>query len=266
MAKIGLSYIRYSNLQEAQDGTPTYDGSKTLGKAVSCQSSITNNSATLYADDVLAESDTSFQAGTLTLGVDDERDEVFAPLLGHEISAEGEMICNANDIAPWVGVGRVVMKIVENVRYYKAIVLYKVKFGQPSDDENTKGESVEFATSSIEGTIATLANGNWRTSQTFATKAEAIAYIDAIFSNSTLTYRVNYDANGGTGTIASSTVTAGNSITVDSGASLTAPEGKTFGGWALNSSASVATIAGGSTYTPTRDTTFYAVWEDSEET
>ena len=182
MAKIGLSYIRYSKLTEAQDGTPTYDGSKTLGKAVSCSSSITNNSATLYADDTLAESDTSFQNGTLTLGTDDERDEIFADLLGHEAGENGEVVCNANDIAPWVGVGRVVMKIVDNVRYYKAIVLLKVKFGQPSDDENTKGESVEFATSSIEGTIATLANGNWRKSQTFATKAEAIAYIDGIFA------------------------------------------------------------------------------------
>lgn len=262
MAKVGLSYIRYSNLTEAQDGTPTFNGSKTLGKAVSCSSSITNNSAQLFADDTLAESDTSFQSGTLTLGTDDERDEVFAPLLGHEVGEEGEVISNANDIAPWVGVGRVVMKIVENVRYWKAIVLLKVKFAEPSDDENTKGESVEFATSSIEGTIATLKNGDWRKSQTFATKAEAIAYIDGIFANGALTYRVNYDANGGTGTIASSTVNAGNSITVNTGASLTAPAGKTFGGWALNSSASVATIEGGASYTPTRDTTFYAVWED----
>jgi len=182
MAKIGLSYIRYSNLTEADDGTATFNGSKTLGKAVSCSSSITNNSAQLFADDTLAESDTSFQGGTLTLGTDDERDEVFAPLLGHEIDEEGEVISNVNDIAPWVGVGRVVMKIVENVRYYKAIVLLKVKFSEPSDDENTKGESVEFATSSIEGTIATLKNGDWRKAQTFATKAEAIAYIDGIFA------------------------------------------------------------------------------------
>lgn len=264
MAKIGLSYIRYSNLTEAQDGTPTYDGSKTLGKAVSSSASITNNSATLYADDTLAESDNSFQDGTITLGVDDERDDVFAPLLGHEINAEGEMVCNSNDVAPWVGVGRVVMKMVNNIKYWKAIVLYKCKFSQPSDDENTRGESVEFATSSVEGTIATLANGDWRISKTFTTKAEAIAYIDGIFANGTLTYRVNYDPNGGTGTIAPSTVTSGNSITLDSGSGITPPSNKVFAGWALSSSATVPSFEGGATFTPSSDVTFYAVYEDAE--
>ena len=63
MAKIGLSNLIWSKLTEASDGTPTYDGAKTLGKAVSANVSITNNSATLYADNVLAESDTSYQSG-----------------------------------------------------------------------------------------------------------------------------------------------------------------------------------------------------------
>lgn len=264
MAKIGLSYLRYSKLTEGQDGSATYDGSKTLGKAVSSSSSISNNSATLYADDSLAESDTSFQNGTLTLGTDDDRDVIFADLLGHEVTPEGEVISNANDTAPWVGIGRVVQKIVGNVRYWKAIVLLKVKFAEPSDDEQTKGESVEFGTGTIEGTIATLANGNWRMAQTFTTKAEAIAYIDAIFSNDApATYRVVYDANGGTGTTPSSvTVNAGSSITVSDGSTLTAPTNKEFAGWALTSTATVASIDGGATYTPTRDVVLFAVWVD----
>ena len=58
MAKIGLSNLIYSNLTEADNGTPSYDGGKTLGKAVSANVSITNNSASLYADNALAESDT----------------------------------------------------------------------------------------------------------------------------------------------------------------------------------------------------------------
>ena len=53
MAKIGLTNLIYSNLTEASNGTPSYDGAKTLGKAVSANVSITNNSATLYADDAV---------------------------------------------------------------------------------------------------------------------------------------------------------------------------------------------------------------------
>ena len=188
MAKIGLSNLIYANLTEADNGTPSYDGAKTLGKAVSANVSITNNSATLYADDVLAESDTSFQTGTITCGVDEDADATCAPLLGHT-NTEGVVVKNATDTAPWVGVGRIITKMVSGVYYYKAEVLYKVKFSEPSQDDSSKGESIEFRTPEIEGTIATLANGKWCTSQTFTTKANALAFIQGIFANSvTYTY------------------------------------------------------------------------------
>lgn len=188
MAKIGLSNLYYSKLTEAVDGTPSYDGAKTLGKAVSASVSITNNSATLYADDILAESDTTFQSGTITLGVDEDGDAIFADLLGHT-NNNGVVTKSATDSAPFVAVGRVITKMVSGVLYYKAEVLFKVKFAEPSQDNATKGESIEFGTSEIEGTIATLANGKWCTSQTFATKANAIAFIQSLFASGvTYTY------------------------------------------------------------------------------
>ena len=185
MAKIGLSSLYYSKLTEASDGTPSYDGAKTLGKAVSASTSITNNSATLYADDVLAESDTSFQSGTITLGVDEDGDTVFADLLGHTITTGdngGVVTKKTTDIAPFVAVGRVITKMVSGVLYYKAEVLYKVKFAEPSQDNTTKGESIEFGTSEIEGTIMALANGNWSTSKTFSTKADAVSFITTLMT------------------------------------------------------------------------------------
>lgn len=188
MAKIGLSNLIYSNLTEAQDGTPSYDGAKSLGKAVSANVSITNNSATLYADDQLAESDTSFQTGTITCGVDEDADATFAPLLGHSIT-EGVVVKKSTDFAPYVGVGRIITKMVSGVYYYKAEVLFKVKFAEPSQDDTTKGESIEFNTTEIEGQIATLADGRWCTSQTFTTKANALAFIQGLFASGvTYTY------------------------------------------------------------------------------
>ena len=192
MAKIGLSSLYYSKLTEASNGSPSYDGAKTLGKAVSASVSITNNSATLYADNVLAESDTSFQSGTITLGVDEDGDTVFADLLGHTITTGtggGVVTKSTDDVAPYVAVGRVITKMVSGVYYYKAEVLLKVKFGEPSQDDTTKGESIEFSTPEIEGTIATLADGNWCKTKTFTTKANALAYIQGIFSSGvTYTY------------------------------------------------------------------------------
>lgn len=262
MAKIGLNSIYYSILTEAADGTPSYNGAKSFGKAISANVSITNNSASLYADDVLCESDNTFQSGTVSLGVDDDREQTFAELLGNTITESGLVTRNANDIAPWVGLGRIIVKLVNNVKLYKAEIIYKCKFSTPSSEANTRGESVEFATPTIEGTIATLANGKWSEAQTFATKAEAIAFIQGVFAASGSTFRVTYDANGGTGTVASVNVNVGSSTTIAAGTSLTPPTGKVFDGWAISSTATEKQYNAGATYYPVSDVTFYAVYVD----
>lgn len=183
MAKIGLNNFRYSKLTEAADGTPSYDGAKKPAKAISCSVSITNNEAKLYADDGLAESDTSFNSGSVTIGIDDEDTETMADLLGHTVDEEtGEMVRNANDTAPYIGFGRVIVKMINNVRKYKVEFLYKVKFAEPSQEDNTKGESLEFATSELEGSVAALANGKWSVTKTLDTQAEAITYLEGLMA------------------------------------------------------------------------------------
>lgn len=183
MAKIGLTNFRYGVLTEAQDGTPSYDGAHTPAKAISCNVEISNNEAVLYADDTVAESDTSFQSGTVTIGIDDEDQETMATLLGHTVDEQtGDMVRNANDTAPYVGFGRVITKMVGGAYKYKVEFLYKVKFAEPSQEDNTKGESLEFATSEMEGTVATLANGKWSVTKTFNTKAEAITYLEGLMT------------------------------------------------------------------------------------
>ena len=75
-------------------------------------------------------------------------------------------------------------------------------------------------------------------------------------------YTVSYNANGGTGTIDDVTVTAGSSILLDDGTGLTAPTGKELAGWAKTSGATTPTVT--SPYTPTANTTLYAVWVDEQ--
>ena len=154
---------------------------------MSCSVTTENNDASLYADDTLAESDNSFAGGTVTMGIDREDNKTLGALLGHEVTEEGEMTRNANDVAPYVGLGRIVTKMVDNALKYKVEFLNKVKFSEPSQEETTKGESTEFATTEIEGTIATLADGSWSKSQTFDTKTEAIAYLEGLFGTTTPT-------------------------------------------------------------------------------
>lgn len=260
MAKIGLSNFRYSVLTEATDGTPSYAGAQTPGKAISCNVEITNNDAKLYGDDVLIESDTSFQGGTVTIGIDEDDLATMAALLGHTMT-NSEILRNADDAAPYVGLGRVVTKMVNGVYKYKVEMLYKVKFSEPSAENTTKGENLEFATTEIEGTIAALKNGKWSVAKTFDTKTAAIAYLESLLAASGTTYRLSYNANGGSGTIADEVVTIGNSVTLSDGSSLTAPSNKTFAGWATTSGATTPNVT--SPYTPLSDITLYAVWTAS---
>lgn len=262
MAKIGLSDFRYGYLTEAPDGTPSYGQVKRLARAVSCQVEVTNNSASLYADNVLVESDTSFQGGTITLTIDEDDNETMADILGHTIDADGVLIRNSNDFAPWLGFGRVIKKMVNGVYKFKVEFLYKVKFSEPSADNTTQGENVEFATTEIEGTLAALASGAWAFGKVFDTREQALTYLEGIFTNPPIgsIYTVAYDANGGTGTIPSVPVSVGMSITLNDGSTLTAPSGKKFAGWATTDTATVPDVT--SPYTPVGDITLYAVWED----
>lgn len=261
MAKIGLNSFRYAVLTEASDGTPSYDGAKTPAKAISCSVSITNNDVSLYADDAVAESDTSFQTGTVSIGIDDEDQTTMATLLGHTVESGGNMVRNSNDVAPYVGFGRIINKMVGGALKYKVEFLYKVKFSEPSQEDNTKGETLEFGTTTLEGKIATLANGDWSDTKTFDSKSDALTYLEGLMAQTPTTkYTITYNANGGTGTIDPVQVNAGSSVNLSDGTGLTAPSDKTFGGWATTSTAETADVT--SPYTPQANVTLYAVWSD----
>ena len=261
MAKIGLKNFRYGILTEASDGTATYGVAQTPAKAISCKVNITTNDAKLYADDGLAESDTSFQSGTVELGIDDEDDITMATLLGHEIT-DGEMIRNANDTAQYVGFGRILTKMVGGVYKYKVEFLHKVKFSEPSQEDNTKGESLSFGTSTLSGIVAQLADGRWSATETFDTMAEAQDYLDSFFGSATPA-TVTYNVNGGTGTIASVSTYVGATIRVNDGTGITPPASKVFAGWDTSSTATIPDVVG--TYKVTNaSVTLYAVYEDEE--
>ena len=149
--------------------------------------------------------------------------------------------------------------MVNNVLQYRVEILFKCKFQEPSQEDNTKGESVEFNTYSLQGSVNALANGKWSKTKTFSTKAQAITYIENEFST-TNNYVVTYNANGGTGSVTSATVVAGNSVELSDGTGLTYSD-HTFKGWGTNPSSTVAVT---SPYTPTGDVTLYAIWQENE--
>ena len=72
--------------------------------------------------------------------------------------------------------------LIESDKSFNSVeFLYKVKFGEPSQENATKGDKVDFSTVEIEGTVNALANGMWSKAKTFDTKQEAVTYLEGLF-------------------------------------------------------------------------------------
>lgn len=150
MATIGLDKLYYAKITEDADGNETYGAPQPLAKAMSAELSVELAEATLYADDGAAEIVKEFQSGTLTLGIDDIGINVAEALTGAKIDSNKVLISTSEDGADPVAIGFRAKKANGKYRYFW---LYRVKFGIPATNLTTKGESIEFSTPSIEGTV-----------------------------------------------------------------------------------------------------------------
>lgn len=177
MAKIGLRYPVAAPLTE-NEKTVGYTGGRAIGKAINVDITINSNDVKLYADDAIAESDKSFKDGSVKIGVDDLDYETQAMVLGHKVSEGGELVANADDIAPFVGFGFYGPTKKNNVLGFRAIFLHKVQFAEPAESTTTKGETVSFQTPVLEGTIYADANNEWKTEKTFTSEAEAKTWLE----------------------------------------------------------------------------------------
>lgn len=172
MAKIGLQYLVYTGAGE----TPSKGR---LAKAIQADLSIQTNEVKLYADDSVAESDKSFREGNITLGVDDLNDTIQKELLGHTIDADsGEIVASGNDNNPFVSIGFISISKKDGAQKFRAIWLPKVQFAEPSETNQTKGESTAFSTPTMSGTIMLDDDHNWKYENSFAKISEAKAYLN----------------------------------------------------------------------------------------
>ena len=163
MAKIGLSKpycAKYSNT----GSTVTYSEGALIGKAVELSIELEEGDDNiLYADNGPAESANTFSGGSLTLTTDDLLPDVMMKVLGvkeetitsKDIKTETPKWYNWDDDqnSPYLGFGAIVKVQNNNVIGYQAVILPKIKLNNPSDTFTTQGETIEFGTPEISGTI-----------------------------------------------------------------------------------------------------------------
>ncbi len=150
MATIGLDSLYYSKITEATDGTETYTAPVSLAKAMKADLSVELAEAILYADDGAAAVIKEFKSGKLSLGVDDIGATAAQDLTGAVVDENGVLISASEDGGSPVAVGFRAKKANGKYRYFW---LYRVKFGIPATNLETKGDSIKFSTPTIEGTV-----------------------------------------------------------------------------------------------------------------
>lgn len=151
MATIGLDRLYYAPITEAaQTGDETYGTPVMLAKAISAELSVELAEATLYADDGAAEVVKEFKNGKLTLGVDAIGRSAAVALTGATADENGVLIASSEDGGAPVAIG---FRAKKANGHYKYFWLYRVKFGIPSTNLATKGDSITFSTPTIEGTV-----------------------------------------------------------------------------------------------------------------
>jgi len=150
MATIGLDRLYYAKITENENGEETYDTPVPLAKAITAELSVELAEATLYADDGAAEVVKEFQSGTLTLGVADIGVDAAGVLTGATLDDNKVLISTSEDGGAPVAIGFRAKKANGKYRYFW---LYRVKFGIPATNLQTKGDSITFSTPTIEGTV-----------------------------------------------------------------------------------------------------------------
>lgn len=151
MAQIGLKNLYYALITEDANGNETYGSPVRLAKAISAEINVNTDDSTLWADDGADVVVKEFINGTITLGVSDLENGKAATLLGASIDANGVMLSGGEDTPPAVAIGFQSRSAKGGDRFFW---LYRVVFAVPNQALNTKGETIEFSTPSIVGTIS----------------------------------------------------------------------------------------------------------------
>ena len=157
---------------------------------------------------------------------------------------------------------------------YNAPTVYTITFnangGSGAPSSVTKTDGVTLYLPSTEPTRTNYAFLGWSTSSTatsptyyaggsFTRNANTTLY--AVWEYAPATYRVYYNANGGSGAPSSQIKTYGLSLTLSS--TIPTRSGYDFLGWSTSSTATSATYEPGDSYTANASVTLYAVWEET---
>lgn len=198
MAGKGLYGVFYKKCTKENGVVAGYEGNVALmGKAIAA--TFTPNTPSenpLYANNAVAENDTSAgSGGTLELTLDRLTAEVMADLYGTTVKdvsvTVGDQTVNGKEIefkgletSAAVGTAYIKLHQEDGVQRHEVMFYREGSFTRPTDSARTMGESVEWQTPEITGSIMGMqgdGSGSWYRDSSWPSQEAAIAYIFQLF-------------------------------------------------------------------------------------
>ena len=188
MAIYGCKHQVFAPIQSYTPGTaPTYgevvNGVADAGRITKVDLSFEYQDASLDGDNVVAERDNSMKGGSITTGLTHLTNKVRTVALGFvENGSDKDDLIAVADAAPYVGWGCVLNEIIEGVKKYRGIWVYRTQFALGRINAETQGENLNFQTGEISGKMLGCELGSGRVGfyhdKYFDTEEAAIAWVD----------------------------------------------------------------------------------------
>ena len=153
--RIGCDNLVYATMttEDTASTPPAYGEVKQAIGVMSLNISPNGAQETLFADDGPMETASTLGRIEVEIQKNELTTENKADLLGHQIDAKGALVYGDSDIPPWVAIGFRTLKSNGN---YRHVWLYKGKFTEPEDSNETKGDSINFQSDTINGQFTRL--------------------------------------------------------------------------------------------------------------
>lgn len=153
--RIGVSNFHYAKMTKEETLTtlPTYGTPTSAPGLMSLNINPNASIDTLFADDGPFETASTIGQIEVELQKNALSTENKADLLGKTIDKKGGLVSSDTDIPPWVAIG---FKSLKSNGKYRYCWLYKGKFSDPEDNNETKGDSINWQSDTITGNFVKL--------------------------------------------------------------------------------------------------------------
>ena len=155
--RIGCDNLVYAIMktEDTPSAAPVYDKPVAAPGVISVNINPNTSQETLFADDGPYDTATTLGKVEVEINKAELTSENKSDLLGHAIDEKGGVVYSDSDVPPWVAIG---FRTLKSNGKYRFVWLYKGKFTDPEDNNETKGDSINFQTDTIKGQFVKLSN------------------------------------------------------------------------------------------------------------